>query len=148
MHLGQRMQRMRQVRGLTSVELARRARVTTGFIKQLERSYTVPSLQTLQRVAAALGVSLTYFLLEENLQPQVVRQRERHMLHQGHDGSRLWLLSSVPSRHLELALLELPCGAVSWSAPSHAGQQCQLAHLPLDGLPGRLQPRHFRLDDI
>ena len=62
MHLGKRLQRMRQVRGLTSVELARRARVTPGFIKQLERSHTVPSLQTLQRIAAALGVSLTYFL--------------------------------------------------------------------------------------
>lgn len=46
MHLGKRIQRMRQVRGLTSVALARRARVTTGFLSQLERSHTVPSLQT------------------------------------------------------------------------------------------------------
>src|SRR5215813_14014699 len=131
MNLGQKIRHLRQVRGLTAVALAKHARVTTGFISQLEHSQTVPSLQTLQRVAAALDVSLTYFLLEESRQPQVVRKQQRQMLHLGHDGSRLWLLSPLPPQHLELALLELPCGAVSWStAHSHEGQQC---HLVLQG---------------
>ncbi len=131
MNLGKKMRRMRQARGLTAVELAKRSRVTTDFISQLEYSQTVPSLQTLQRIAAVLGVSMAYFLLEENLQPQVVRKRERHIVHLGEDGSCVWLLSPLPSQHLELALLELPCGAVSWStARSHAGQQC---HLVLQG---------------
>ena len=42
MHLGKKLRRMRQARGLTAVELAKRARVTTGFISQLEHSQTVP----------------------------------------------------------------------------------------------------------
>ena len=127
MNLGKKLRRMRQARGLTAVELAKRARVTTGFISQLEHSQTVPSLHTLQRIGAVLGVSLTYFLLEENLQPQVVRKRERPMLHLGHEGACLALLSPRPSQHLEVALLALPRGAVSWStARSHAGQQCHL----------------------
>jgi len=127
MHLGKNIRRMRQARGLTAVELARRARVTTGFISQLEHSHTVPSLQTLQRVATALDVSLTYFLLEESLQPQVVRKRERHIIHLGYDGACVSLLSPLPPRHLELALLELPPGAVSWStACAQEGQQCHL----------------------
>jgi transcriptional regulator with XRE-family HTH domain len=131
MNLGKKIRRMRQVRGLTTVALAKHARVTPGFISQLEYSQTVPSLQTLQRVAAALDVSLTYFLLEESRQPQVVRKQQRQMIHLGHDGSRLWLLSPLPPQHLELALLELPPGAVSWStAHSHEGQQC---HLVLQG---------------
>ena len=123
MNLGKKLRRMRQARGLTAVELAKRARVTTGFISQLEHSQTVPSLHTLQRIAAVLGVSLTYFLLEENLQPQVVRKQERPILHLGDNGSCVSLLSPLPSRHLELALFELPPGAVSWST---AGQQCHL----------------------
>ena len=131
MHLGNKLRRMRQARGLTAVELAQRARVTTGFISQLEHSQTVPSLQTLQRIAAVLGVSLTYFFLEEHLQPQVVRQQERQIIHLGHDGSCVSLLSPRTSRHLELALFELPPGAVSWSTTrTHAGQQC---HLLLQG---------------
>src|SRR5215510_13646871 len=131
MNLGKKIRRMRQVRGLTVVTLAKHARVTPGFISQLEYSQTVPSLQTLQRVAAALDVSLTYFLLEESRQPQVVRQQQRQMIHRGHDGARLWLLSPLPAQHLELALLELPPGAVFWStARAHEGQQC---HLVLQG---------------
>jgi transcriptional regulator with XRE-family HTH domain len=131
MNLGKKLRRMRQARGLTAVELSQRARVTSGFISQLEHSQTVPSLHTLERIAAVLGVSLTYFLLEENLQPQVVRKRERHIIHLGHDGSCISLLSPLPSQHLELALCALPPGAVSWStARSHAGQQC---HLLLQG---------------
>jgi transcriptional regulator with XRE-family HTH domain len=127
MNLGKKLRRMRQARGLTAVELAQRARVTSGFISQLEYSQTVPSLQTLERIAAVLGVSLTYFFLEESLQPQVVRKRERHTIHLGPDGSCISLLSPLSSRHLELALFELPPGAVSWStARSHAGQQCHL----------------------
>jgi transcriptional regulator with XRE-family HTH domain len=131
MHLGKKLRRMRQARGLTAVELAKRARVTTGFISQLEHSQTVPSLQTLQRIATVLGVSMTYFLLEENLQPQVVRKQERPILQLEDNGSCVSLLSPLPSRHLELALFELPPGAVSWAtARSHAGQQC---HLLLQG---------------
>jgi transcriptional regulator with XRE-family HTH domain len=131
MHLGNKLRRMRQARGLTAVELAQRARVTTGFISQLEHSQTVPSLHTLQRIAAVLGVSLTYFLLEENLQPQVVRKQERPRLQLGHGGSCVSLLSPLPTRHLEVALWELPPGAVSWSSVrAHAGQQC---HLLLQG---------------
>jgi transcriptional regulator with XRE-family HTH domain len=131
MNLGKKIRRMRQVRGLTAVALAKHARVTPGFISQLEYSQTVPSLQTLERVAAVLDVSLTYFLLEESRQPQIMRQRQRQLIHAGHDGSRLWLLSPLPPQHLELALLELPCGAVSWSTThSHEGQQC---HLVLQG---------------
>jgi transcriptional regulator with XRE-family HTH domain len=127
MNLGKKLRRMRQARGLTAVELAQRARVTTGFISQLEHSQTVPSLHTLERIAAVLGVSLTYFFLEETLQPQVVRQRERPTIHRGHDGACLSLLSPRSSPHLELALCVLPPGAVSWStARSHAGQQCHL----------------------
>jgi mannose-6-phosphate isomerase-like protein (cupin superfamily) len=116
---------------LTAVELAKRARVTTGFISQLEHSQTVPSLHTLQRIGAVLGVSLTYFLLDEHLQPQVVRKRERPMLPLGQDGACLTLLSPRPSQHLEVALLALPPGAVSWSTTcAPAGQQC---HLLLQG---------------
>ena len=146
MNLGQKIRRMRQVRGLTAVALAKHARVTSGFISQLEYSQTVPSLQTLERVAAALDVSLMYFFLEESRQPQVMRQRQRQLIHEGDDGSRLWLLSPLPPQHLELALLELPRGAVSWSTVrSHEGQQC---HLVLQGTVRADYENHtYRLEE-
>src|SRR5215831_7681789 len=96
MNLGTKIRRMRQVRGLTAVALAKYARVTPGFISQLEYSQTVPSLQTLERVAAALDVSL------------------------------LWLLSPLPPQHLEVALLELPRAVSWSTVRAHEGQQCHL----------------------
>lgn len=146
MNLGKKIRRMRQARGLTLAELARRARVTTGFISQLEHSHTVPSLQTLQRVAAALDISLTYFLLEESPQPQVMRRHERQTMQLDHDGTCLSFLSPRPPQHLELALLELPPGAVFWSTSrAHAGQQC---HLVWQGtIRADYGPHTYRLEE-
>jgi transcriptional regulator with XRE-family HTH domain len=57
MNLGKRIQDLRRRRGLSTGELAAQVQVTSGFISQLEHSKTEPSLQTLQRVAAALQVT-------------------------------------------------------------------------------------------
>lgn len=127
MNLGKRLVALRRKRGLSTGELAARAHVTSGFISQLEHDKTSPSLATLQRVATALQVPLTYLLLDEDLRPQVVRKHERQVMPLGQDGLRASLLSPLPSQHLELVLLDLPRGTVSWpQSRSHEGQECHL----------------------
>ena len=97
MNLGKRIQDLWRRRGLTTGELAARVQVTSGFISQLEHSKTDPSLQTLQRVAAALQVPLSYLMLEDETKPQVVRKGERNVIHvdQGAYGQQY----SLPSPH-------------------------------------------------
>ena len=127
MNLGKRIQDLRRRRGLTTGELAARVQVTSGFISQLEHSKTDPSLQTLQRVAAALQVPLSYLLLDEETKPQVIRRGERHIIHVGNGGLRASILSPLPSRNLELVLLELPPGGISWmKGQFHNGHECHL----------------------
>lgn len=127
MNLGKRIQDLRRKRGLTTGELAARVQVTSGFISQLEHNKTVPSLQSLQRVAAALQVSLSYLLLEDDVKPRVVRKQERHIIHVGNDGLKAAILSPLPSQSLELILLDLPPGKVSWmKLRFHEGQECHL----------------------
>ena len=127
MNLGKRIQDLRRKRGLTTGELAARVQVTSGFISQLEHNKTVPSLQSLQRVAAALQVSLSYLLLEDDVKPRVVRKHERHIIHVGDDGLKAAILSPLPSQSLELILLDLPPGEVSWvKLLLHEGQECHL----------------------
>ena len=46
----------RQERGLTQIELAKRTKVTQGYIAQLEAGDKTPSLATLRKLAKALGV--------------------------------------------------------------------------------------------
>ncbi len=49
---------MRQVQGLTLVQLAERAGLSNPFLSQVERSKAQPSMQSLHRIATALGTTL------------------------------------------------------------------------------------------
>jgi transcriptional regulator with XRE-family HTH domain len=127
MNLGKRIQDLRRQRGLSTGELAARVQVTSGFISQLEHAKTDPSLQTLQRVAAALQVPLSNLLRDDEVKPQVTRKGERHVVHLGNGGLRASILSPLPSHNLELVLLELLPGGVSWTKGRfHEGHECHL----------------------
>jgi transcriptional regulator with XRE-family HTH domain len=118
---------LRRKRGITSRELAAGVQVTSSLISQIEHGKTSPSLDTLRRIAKALRVPLTYLLLEDDLEPQVVRKRERHVIHLEDSQLRASFLSPLPPQHLELVLLELPPGKVAWTkSRSHEGQECRL----------------------
>jgi XRE family transcriptional regulator of biofilm formation len=54
---------LREERGLNQVELGRKAKVTTAYISQLEAGKKVnPSLEVLQKLARALGVTVSELL--------------------------------------------------------------------------------------
>lgn len=61
--IGARLKTLRESQGLTVASLADRAGVSSGLISQIENNYTVPSLDTLERLADCLGTTLHYFLL-------------------------------------------------------------------------------------
>jgi transcriptional regulator with XRE-family HTH domain len=127
MNLGTRMQDLRRKRGLTTRELATNVQVTSSLISQIEHGKTSPSLDTLRRIAKALRVPLIYLLLEDDLEPQVVRAGERHVIHLEDRQLRASFLSPLPPQQLELVLLEIPPGKVAWSKTrSHEGQECRL----------------------
>jgi transcriptional regulator with XRE-family HTH domain len=137
MNLGRRIQDLRRRRELMTRELAARAQVTSSFISQLEHNKTSPSLDALQRIAAALQVPLTYLLLEENSSPQVVRKHERQVVHLEDSGLKASILSPLPQQDLELVLLELPPGEASWAkSRCHEGHECHLV------LKGRIRAYH------
>ena len=55
MEIGVKIKQLRQQRGLTQEELASRTELTKGFISQLERDLTSPSIATLMDILEALG---------------------------------------------------------------------------------------------
>lgn len=61
MQIGQKIRRLRKLRGLTIEGLAENAELTKGFISQLERDKTVPSVTTLKQVLDVLGIDLATF---------------------------------------------------------------------------------------
>ena len=125
MNLGKRIQDLRRRRGLTTGELAARVQVTSGFISQLEHGKTDPSLQTLQRVAAALQVPLSYLMLEDETKPQVVRRGERNVIHVDQGGLRASMLSPLRADR------DTYCSSL------RAGEDSSHPHLPLPEGEGR-----------
>jgi HTH-type transcriptional regulator/antitoxin HipB len=49
---------LRQVRGLTQAELARRAGIHRIYLARVEGGTNVPALPTLERIAEALGLTI------------------------------------------------------------------------------------------
>lgn len=63
--VGERIKKVREVRGMTVAELADKSNVSPGLISQIENQQTLPSVDSLENVAEALGTSVCYFLLEQ-----------------------------------------------------------------------------------
>lgn len=63
--LGAKLRRAREKQGLSVTSLALKARVSPGLISQIENNQTIPLLDTLERIAQALGVSVSYFFLNQ-----------------------------------------------------------------------------------
>ena len=65
MELGEKIKELRNKQGLTQEELADRAELSKGFISQLERDMTSPSIATLEDLLQGLGTTLGEFFNEE-----------------------------------------------------------------------------------
>lgn len=66
MQIGQKLKELRIAKNLTQEELADRAELSKGFISQLERDLTSPSISTLVDILQCLGTSLKDFFQEES----------------------------------------------------------------------------------
>lgn len=76
MKIGPKIRRLRKLRGLTIEELADNAQLTKGFISQLERDITTPSVTTLKQVVDVLGIDLATFFRD-------LEERERNIFTRG-----------------------------------------------------------------
>ena len=65
MNIGGKIRDLRLRNGLTLEELASRSELTKGFLSQVERDLTSPSIATLEDILEALGTDLSHFFQEE-----------------------------------------------------------------------------------
>ena len=64
MDIGLKLKELRVQKGLTQEELADRSELSKGFISQLERNLTSPSIATLTDILQCLGTTLGEFFYE------------------------------------------------------------------------------------
>ncbi len=64
MSIGGKLKELRILKGLTQEELADRAELSKGFISQVERDLTSPSIATLMDILQCLGTTIGEFFNE------------------------------------------------------------------------------------
>ncbi len=65
MNIGNKIKELRISNDLTLQELASRSELTKGFLSQVERNLTSPSISTLEDILEALGTNLSEFFQED-----------------------------------------------------------------------------------
>jgi transcriptional regulator with XRE-family HTH domain len=122
--LGSKLRGLRTSRELTIAQLAERAGVSSGLISQIERGNSNPSIKTLQRLRAALGVNLWEFLDDRSGSPSgsasapeasnfVCRKADRQRIVVGTSRLVKELLSPRNDRNLRFMIISLPPGSES-----------------------------------
>ena len=70
--IGDKVKRLRLKLGLTQEELAARTELSKGFISQLERNLTSPSISTLMDILEALGTDIASFFANDGVNEKVI----------------------------------------------------------------------------
>lgn len=124
MDIGERIKELRTERGLTQEELADRAELSKGFISQIERNLTSPSIATLEDVILALGMDFSSFFSEEE-KPQVVFTEEDYFLKEDDDRKYTleWIVPNAQKNEMEPVRLRLEAGGNTIPDNPHEGEE-------------------------
>lgn len=129
--IGREIRSLRKVRGMSLEELGGLTDKSVGYLSQIERGLSHPSISALQAISSALGVQIGWFFPQgEAGDPTdrgvVVRHTTRRRL-SFESGVTDYLLSPNLSGALELLLSEFAPGASNGDAPyTHAGEEAGL----------------------
>ncbi|MBQ9327024.1 MAG: helix-turn-helix transcriptional regulator [Solobacterium sp.] len=122
MDIGKRIRQLRIQNDLTLEELASRTELTKGFLSQLERNLSSPSIQTLEDITEALGTTMAKFFAEDTAEQIVftpedafIDERDRHTVH--------WIVPNAQKNEMEPILVELEPGGKSEVIDPHNGEE-------------------------
>ena len=122
--IGEKLRQLRKGHGLTQEELANRAYLTKGFISQLERDHTSPSIATLKSILDVLGVDLGNFFRDVPQQSVVARKKTRVLSSTSTDDCLIhFLLPKAMGRLMDPVLVTLDRGARTEEDSSHEGEE-------------------------
>lgn len=125
MDIGEKLRKLRISLNLTQEELADRAELSKGFISQVERNLTSPSIATLTDLLECLGSSLQAFF-SDSADERIVFRPDDHFVKLDEDqlrGSITWLVPNAQKNHMEPMLVELGPGGRTHEIPPFDGEE-------------------------
>lgn len=122
MDIGARIRQLRNKNNLTLEELASRCELTKGFLSQLERNLTSPSISTLEDIVEALGMTMSDFFKEDQ-EEKLVFTANDYFIDEKEDHTITWIVPNAQKNRMEPILLELEPGCSSQVIYPHEGEE-------------------------
>ena len=124
MDIGLKLKELRVLKGLTQEELADRTELSKGFISQLERNLTSPSIATLTDILQCLGTSLGEFF-NETPEEQIVFGKADYFEKYEADlkNTIKWIIPNAQKNSMEPVRLTLKPGGSSDTHLPHTGEE-------------------------
>ncbi len=122
--IGERIKKRRLKLGLTQEELAARTELSKGFISQLERNLTSPSIATLMDILEALGTDISDFFAKDGDEKVVFSPDDMFVSDDAQIGSSVcWLVPNAQKNLLEPILVTFAPGGSSYPDDPHEGEE-------------------------
>ena len=122
MDIGKKIKELRLSNDLTLEELASRSELTKGFLSQVERNLTSPSISTLEDILEALGTDLSHFFRQEQ-EKKIVFHTADFFEDEQEDYKIEWIVPNAQKNDMEPILLTLHPGCDSMEMVSHSGEE-------------------------
>ena len=122
MDIGAKIKRLRLSNQLTLEELANRSELTKGFLSQLERDLTSPSIATLENILEALGTNLKDFFSEDE-DEQIVFSKDDFFENTHDDYKISYIIPNAQKNEMEPILIELKEDKKSMEIDPHDGEE-------------------------
>lgn len=106
MDIGKKLKELRLQNDLTLGDLASRSELTKGFLSQVERNLTTPSISTLEDILEALGSNLSDFFHEEP-ETKIAFSTQEFFVDEQEDFKIEWVIPNAQKNKMEPILLTL-----------------------------------------
>lgn len=115
---------IRKKRKLSLDNLAEMTGVSKSMLGQIERGVSSPTIATLWKIATGLHISFTSLVEEDNIQAQIVKNKEIDPLTDDNEWMKIYpVFPYENSRGFELLFIEMLPGACSPSLPHSDGTE-------------------------
>ena len=124
MDIGNKLKELRVLKGLTQEELADRSELSKGFISQLERNLTSPSITTRMDILQCLGTSIGEFF-NEAPDEQIVFGKQDYFVKEDteYKNEIKWIIPNAQKNTIEPIYLTLQAGGSTCPDTPHEGEE-------------------------
>ena len=143
MDIGNKINQLRKKNDLTQEELANRCELSKGFISQVERSLTSPSIATLVDILESLGTNLQDFFNETG-QEKIVFTKDDVFEKEDKELKNMitWLVPNAQKNNMEPILITIEAGGTTMIDEPHDGEE--FGYILAGGINVHLGDKQFK----